>query len=128
MSLAPKYTDKKKLLKPIVRLLKNEELFHREKINVIRSVIHLEIDNLLSDDEKKEFKGEIKMTDETERIIKQAVEEVSRKYEQEAIYDAEERVREEIAKNMKGKYHPEEIAKITGLSLKRVCELSDADN
>ena len=64
------------------------------------------------------------MTDDHIRIIKQEVNEVNRKYEQEAIYDAEERGRkekgEEIAKNMKGKYSPEEIAKITGLSLNAV--------
>lgn len=72
------------------------------------------------------------MTDETERIIKQAVEEVNRKYEQEAIYEAEERgrkeVAEEIAKNLKGKSSPKEIARITGLSLKRVHELLDTCN
>ena len=144
MSLAPKYKNKKKLLKPVVCLLKNEKLFHQEKVNTIRSIIQLEIDNLLTEDEKKEFKGEIKMNDETERIIKQAVDEVNRKYELEAIYRAEEKGRkegreedkkegrkegreegkkdtqEEIAKKLKGVISPEEISKATGLSLNTI--------
>ena len=79
------------------------------------------------------------MTDDDHiKIIKQAIEEVNRKYEQEAIYEAydkayqeaKERGRkeaaEEITKNLKGKSSPEKIAKITGLSLNRVCELLDS--
>lgn len=128
MSLAPKYKNKNKLLKSVVCLLKNEKLFHQEKINTIRLIIQLEIDNLLTEDEKKEFEGGIQMNDATERIIKQAVDEVNRKYEQEAIYQAEKRgiekgkkcAQEEMAKRLKGMMNPEEISKITGLSLNTI--------
>ena len=132
MSLTPKYDDKKKLLKSIVGLLKNEELFHKEKIEVIRSVIQLEIENLLTCDEQKEFEGAIKMTTDSEKIIKQAVEEVNKKYEQIALDEAKEEGikegkekgikegKEEVAKNLKGIHTPEEISKITGLSLKTI--------
>lgn len=140
MSLAPKYENKKKLLKPIVSLLKNEKIFHTEKIDIIKSIIQLEIDNLLTDNQKKEFDGGIIMTDETERIIKQAVDEVNKKYEQEALYQAEKKGlekgmekglekglekgrkkrEEEIAKNLKGIISPEEISKVTGLSLSTI--------
>lgn len=140
MSLAYKYDDKKALLAPIVELLKKEEVFHEEKVDIIRSVIQLEIDNLLSEDERKEFEGEIEMNENTETIIKQAVDEVNRKYEQEALYEAEQRGKEEgkkegmkegmkkgieknkrdTAKKLKGILRPEEISKITGLSLKTI--------
>lgn len=124
MSLAFKYEDKKALLAPIVELLKKEEIFHEEKIDTIRSIIKLEVDNLLSDDERKEFEGEIEMNDNTEAIIMQAVTEVNRKYEQEAIYEAEQRGIEknkrDIAKKLKGILSPEEISRITGLSLKTI--------
>lgn len=136
MSLAFKYEDKKALLAPIVELLKKEEIFHEEKIDIIRSIIQLEIDNLLTEDERKEFEGEIEMNDNTETIIKQAVTEVNRKYEQEAIYEAEQRGmdkgmkkgmkkgieknKRDTAKKLKGILRPEEISRITGLSLKTI--------
>ena len=136
MSLAFKYEDKKALLAPIVELLKKEEIFHEEKIDTIRSIIQLEIDNLLSEDERKEFEGVIEMNDNTEAIIMQAISEVNRKYEQEALYEAEQRGKKEgkkegikigieknkrdIAKKLKGLHPPEEISKITGLSLNTI--------
>ena len=144
MPLAFKYKDKKALLKPIVELLKKEEIFHGEKIDIIRSVIQLEIDNLLSEDERKEFEGEIKMNNNTETIIKQAVDEVNRKYEQEALDEAEqkgmkkgikkgmekgmkrgmkrgiEKNKRDTAKKLKGILAPEEISKITGLRLNTI--------
>lgn len=56
MSLAEKYTDKKVFLKQAVKLLKNEKLFHEEKIDIIKSIIRLEIDNFLTEEEKRDFK------------------------------------------------------------------------
>jgi hypothetical protein len=128
MSLAFKYEDKKALLAPIVELLKKEEIFHKETIDIIRSIIQLEIDNLLTEDERKEFEGEIEMNDKTETIIKQAVDEVNRKYEQEALDEAEkrgmkkgiEKNKRDTAKKLKGILRPEEISRITGLSLNTI--------
>lgn len=59
-----------------------------------------------------------------ESIIKQVVEEVNRKYEQEALDEAEQRGIEknkrDTAKKLKGILAPEEISRITGLSLKTI--------
>ena len=76
------------------------------------------------------------MNDNTEAIIMQAISEVNRKYEQEAIYEAEQRGKKEgkkegikigieknkrdIAKKLKGLHPPEEISRITGLSLNTI--------
>ena len=128
MSLAPKYDDKSKLLKSVVGLLKNKSIFHEEKINIIQSLIQIEIDNFLNEGERKEFEGDIEMTSETEEIIMRAAREVRRKSEQQAIEDAEkrgekrgwEKGKEEVAKNLKGLLSPEEISKITGLSVSTI--------
>ena len=128
MSLAPKYTNKSKLLKSVVGLLKNKNIFHEEKINIIQSLIQIEIDNFLNEGERKEFEGDIEMTSETEEIIMRAAREVRRKSEQQAIEDAEKRGwdegrdegKKEVAKNLKGLLSPEEISKITGLSLSTI--------
>ena len=68
------------------------------------------------------------MNDNTEAIIMQAISEVNRKYEQEALYEAEQRGMEkgieknkrDIAKKLKGLHPPEEISRITGLSLNTI--------
>lgn len=132
MSLAPKYENKTRLLRYVVGLLKNEELFHEEKIDTIKSIIQLEIDNLLAEKSQKEFEGEIEMNNETGKIIEKAINEVSRKYEQEALDEAEqkgiekgieagrEETQEEIAKKLKDLLTPEQISKITGLSLSTI--------
>nr|WP_295001864.1 hypothetical protein [uncultured Methanobrevibacter sp.] len=136
MSLAPKYDDKSKLLKSVVGLLKNKNIFHEEKINIIQSLIQIEIDNFLNEDERKEFEGDIEMTSETEEIMMRAAREVRRKSEQQAIEDAEKRGwdegreegreegrdegKKEVAKNLKGLFSPEEISKITGLNLSTI--------
>ena len=128
MSLAPKYTNKSKLLKSVVGLLKNKSIFHEEKINIIQSLIQIEIDNFLNEGERKEFEGDIEMTSETEEIIMRAAREVRRKSEQQAIEDAEKRGwdegrdegKKEVAKNLKGLLSPEEISKITGLTVSTI--------
>ena len=76
------------------------------------------------------------MNNETEKIIKKAVDDVNKKYEQEALYEAEQKglkkgkedgfkkgkedAKKEIAKKLKGLHTPEQIAKITGLSLNTI--------
>ena len=128
MSLAPKYTNKSKLLKSVVGLLKNKNIFHEEKINIIQSLIQIEIDNFLNEGERKEFEGDIEMASETEEIMMRAAREVRRKSEQQAIEDAEKRGwdegrdegKKEVAKNLKGLLSPEEISKITGLTVSTI--------
>ena len=136
MSLTPKYKNKKKLLKYVVGLLKNDELFHAEKIDTVKSIIQLEIENLLDENEQKDFEGGINMNNKTENIIKKAVEDVNKKYEAEALYEAEQKgkkegikegmkegrkdTQKEIAKKLKGLLTPEQISKITGLDLNTI--------
>lgn len=55
MSLPENCHNKKELLTEAVKLLKNEQIFHKEKIETIRSVIKLEINNFLDEDDRKEF-------------------------------------------------------------------------
>ena len=67
------------------------------------------------------------MVTEFEKIVKQVVEEVNKKYEQIALDEAKEEGRKEgrkeVAKNLKGLHTPEEISKITGLNIETVLEL-----
>ena len=68
------------------------------------------------------------MNNETEKIIKKAVDDVNKKYEQEALYEAEQKglkkgkedAQKEIAKKLKGLHTPEQIAKITELNLNTI--------
>ena len=128
MSLAETCTNKKVFLKQAVRLLKNEKLFNKDKIDIIKSVIKLEIDNLLSEDEKIEFNGDLKMNRNAEKIIKDASEYVYKKYQQQAIDDAKEEGKkegkekgiEEVARKLKKIHSPEEISKLTGLSISTI--------
>ncbi|WP_462316063.1 hypothetical protein [Methanobrevibacter sp.] len=124
MSLPENCHNKKELLTEAVKLLKNEQIFHKEKIETIRSVIKLEINNFLDEDDRKEFKGEIKVTHETAKLIKESFDYVNKKYEAEAFEDGIKKGRKEekkeIAKKLKGLHTTEEISKITGLSITTV--------
>ena len=63
------------------------------------------------------------MVTEFEKIVKQVVEEVNKKYEQIELEEAKEEGKKEVAKNLKGLHTPEEISKITGLNIETVLEL-----
>lgn len=67
-------------MKEAVNLLKNEQIFHKEKIETIRGVIKLEIDNLLDEENRKEFKGEIELTDETAKLFKESFDYMNTKF------------------------------------------------
>lgn len=119
--------NKAKKLRKICKILKNEEIFEKNRLDVIKSIIELEIDNLTTYEEKKKFKEEISMTPEAEQIIKQAVREVNRKYE---ILEREEVMKEgkkegimQVAKNLKEIHTPQEISELTGLSVEEIEKL-----
>lgn len=120
MSLPEKYKNKTIPLKEAVNLLKNQKLFHKEKIGIVRSVIQLEIDNLLPEDERNKFKGEVKMTSENQKIVKDAFDYMTKKYEAEAFEEGKKEGIEEVAKKLKELHNPEEISKITGLSISTI--------
>ena len=75
------------------------------------------------------------MNDNIEDIFERAISEVSKKYQQEAIDEAEERGFEkgkkagykegkrDLAKKLKGKLPADEISKLTGLSLNTIIQL-----
>lgn len=139
MSLIVDEKNKTRKLRNICKILKNEDIFEKNRLDVIKSIIKLEIDNLLTKDEEKRFKEEIKMTPEAEQIIKQAVSEVNRKYE---ILEREELINEgkregkregilegktegimQVARNLKEIHTPQEISKLTGLSVEEIEKL-----
>ena len=63
------------------------------------------------------------MNSEAEKIIKDAAEYVYKKYQQRAIDDAKEEGKKEVTKNLKTRYSPEEISKLTGLSISTILQL-----
>ena len=80
------------------------------------------------------------MPNETEEIIKQVIDKVNKNYELEATDEGYtkryvkgykegwDRSNKQIAFNMKGKYSPEEISKITGLNVETIENLENPQN
>lgn len=128
MCLIPKYKNKTELFLEISDVLKNEKSFREEKFQIIKAIINLEIKDLIPKEEQKFFEGDENMNEEIGEIMIQAAKEVNKKYEQIALEKAkEEGLKEgkeeglkEIAKKLKEMHTPEEISKITGLTLQTV--------
>ena len=140
MSLLPKYTDKTKMLKTISALIKHEKLLNDDKKDIVKSIIQLEIENLVAKENKEEFKGDENMTPETQQLFSKVIKEVNAKYEYEAFEEGKiegrkegkiegreegkkegrQEGKKEIAKKLKEFHTPEEIAKITGLTLETI--------
>ncbi len=151
MSLLPKYKNKEKVLGKICKILKKENLFDKTKITTFKAVIGLEIENLVNKDIKNELKGELNMTPEQKEMMINALNEVSRKYLQiekeellekgrkqgikegkiegkiegksEGKIEGKKESQIEIAKKLKEYHTPEEISKITGLTLATILKL-----
>lgn len=124
-------------------LLKNEFMFDKSRFDIIKAVIKLEIENLLSKEEQDMISEEIDMTPKAEEIIVNAIREVNDK----VLYETEVKAREEgikkgikkgkkegrdegrikaleeMARNLKDTFDDDEISQRTGLSLERVREL-----
>ena len=120
MCLIPKYKNKTELFIEISDVLKNEKSFREEKFQIIKAIINLEIKNLIPKEEQKFFEGDENMNEELGEIMIQAAKEVNKKYEQRALEKAKEEGLKEIAKKLKEMHTPEEISKITGLTLQTV--------
>ena len=143
MCLLPECKIKAKILDKISKLLKKEELFDNTRLDYIQSVIRLEIDNLISEDEKNKIKEEIDVGPEAAQLIVDVIGEVNRKilYEREqkgredgkaeglaeglAEGKAEGKVEamEEMAVNLSDILSVEEIAERTGLTVEKVKKL-----
>ena len=127
MCLLPECKIKAKILDKISKLLKKEELFDNKRLDYIQSVIRLEIDNLISEDEKNKIKEEIDVGPEAAQLIVDEIGEVNRKtlYEREQKGREEGRVNamEEMAVNLSDVLSVEEIAERTGLTVEKVKKL-----
>ena len=136
MCLLPKYENKTELLIEIKEILKKEKYIRKEKINVMKCIIGLEIDNLISKEDQELFNGDEDMNQELEEKMMKVAKEVNKKYEQIALEEAKkegikegerkgkkkgkDEEKKEIAKKLKELLTPEEIEKITGLSLQTI--------
>ena len=139
MCLVPKNHNKAEILTEICRMLKKEHLFDLEKIDTFKAVMSLEIENLITREEREKLKGKIQMTPEAQEIMSKAISEVGRKYEylekqdlinkgkkegiKEGKKEGKKEASESIAKNLKNILPDEEISKHTGLDLKTIRQL-----
>ena len=122
------FKNKVETLNFIAELLKKEELFDEAKFEFIKTIVKLEIDNLLTKREKDEIKEEIEMSPQAQETIIQVIREVNTKVlaetKEEGIEEGIEKGREEkqleIAQNLKETMDDEEISRVTGLTLDRI--------
>ena len=121
--LIPECKNKAHMLDKISKLLKNKELFDKTRFEYVKTIIQMEIENLISKDEQSIITEVVDMTPQAEKLISQAISEVHRKSVHESRLDGMKEGKEEIAKNLKDFMDVEEISRISGLSLERVKQL-----
>ena len=133
------FKDKVETLNFITKLLKKEEIFDESKFEFIETIVKLEIDNLLTESERKEIKEEIKVTPQAQETIMQVIHEVNQKVlaetEEEGIKKGikkgikrgikrgKKETQLEIAQKLKKTMNDEQISEITGLSLEKIQNL-----
>ena len=128
MCLLPKYENKTELLIEIKEILKKEKYIRKEKIDVMKCIIGLEIDNLISKEDQELFKGDEDMNQELEEKMMKVAKEVNKKYEQIALEEAKKEgiqegkmeIKIEMAKKLKELLTPEKTAEITGLKIEEI--------
>lgn len=143
MCLVPKCKNKQEILEKICKMIKKPKLFDVLKINTFKAIIGLEIKNLVTEDKQNKLLGELNMTPEEEKILSQAMSEAAEKsiqLQKEKIFKEgkkegiekgkkegkKEGIKEgkkEIAKKLKDILTPEEIHKITGLTITTILKL-----
>lgn len=141
MLVSLNYENKSNLerLKKIRKLLENKKLFNESRYEYIESVIKLEIENLLTEEEQKEIEEEIELTPKAESIIEKAFNEVNGKVISEAKLEARLEGYSEgrnegysegkkdamimIAKNLREKIDIEELSSLTCLTVSEIREL-----
>ena len=133
--LNPEWKSKGETLKKISKLLKKEELFDSTKYEYIKSIIKLEIENLLTKEEQNSIEEEIKMTPQVQNIITQAINEVNMKVisetREEALAEGKKEGKKEgrieamkeIAKELKDIVDIETLSQKTGLSIEEIQNL-----
>ena len=127
MSIIPEFENKFEMLKKISNLFKNENLYNEEKLEFIQAIIKLEIENLLTAEEQKEIKEDIKMSPHAESIIKQAINEVNWKVlaetEEKGIEKGKKDTMKSVAKQFKNQIDIQELSKFTGISIEEIEKL-----
>ena len=96
---------------------------NKKRLFAFKSVINLEIENIISNEEQKQLKGGIKMSPSEKEILLKAIEDAHKKTNFELEQDARYEGKKETIRQFKGLISDEEIAKRTGLSLKEVQQI-----
>ena len=147
MCLLPKYKNKFEILKNICNLHKKFELFNKERIDTFEAIIGIEIENFIEKDKQNQLMEVLNMSPQSKEMMENAINHAIKKSverEKQQIYqqgkeegikegkeegikegkkEGKKEEKEKIAKNLK-KYHtPEEISKITGLTLATILKL-----
>ena len=140
MCLVPECENRYEKLKKICELLKNEKLFDEKKLELIKGIIKLEIDNLLTKEERKKIRSGMKMSPESLAIITKAIDEVNKKVISEAEMDGIEKgiekgikqgmekgmekgrkdTTEKIAKALKNQIDIQTLSQATRLSIEEI--------
>ncbi|MBQ7928568.1 MAG: hypothetical protein IJ287_07520 [Methanobrevibacter sp.] len=131
MCLVPKCKNKQEILEKICEMIKKPKLFDLLKIGTFKAIIGLEIKNLVSKDKQDKLLGELNMTPSEEKILSQAISKAAEKSIQlqeeeifkEGIEEGKKEGKKEIAKKLKDILTPEEIHKITGLTMTTIMKL-----
>ena len=131
MPIASEFQGDVKVLKWISEIIVKKELFDETKYEFVHAIVDLEIDNFLTNDEKKEIAEEIRMTPQAQSLVLQAIREVNQKvlYEkkqegiEEGFEEGIEQGIERVARNLKGDMDVEKISAVTGLSVDRINSL-----
>ena len=135
MCLVPKCKNKQEILEKICEMIKKPELFDILKIDTFKAITGLEIKNLVTEDNQEKLLGELNMTPESEKILSQAITEAAEKSIQlqkekifkkglkEGLKEGKKETNKEIAKKLKDILTPEEIHKITGLTITTILKL-----
>ena len=143
MCLLPKYKNKFEILEKICNLHKKDELFNKETIDTFEAIIGIEIENFIEKDKQNQLMEVLNMSPQSKEMMENAInhaikksvererkqifqqgkEEGIKEGKKEGIKEGIKEEKEKIAKNLK-KYHtPEEISKITGLTLATILKL-----
>ena len=143
MCLLPKYKNKFEILEKICNLHKKDELFNKETIDTFEAIIGIEIENFIEKDKQNQLMEVLNMSPQSKEMMENAInhaikksvererkqifqqgkEEGIKEGKKEGMKEGIKEEKEKIAKNLK-KYHtPEEISKITGLTLATILKL-----
>lgn len=133
--VVPNFKNKLEMLQKISNLLERKELFDETKFEFLQAIIKLEIENLLSEDERNKIEEDIKMTPQAELTVKQIINEVNWKVlakteekgmeigMEKGIEKGKENTMLEVAKRFKNQIDLKELSEFTGISIEEIQNL-----